>query len=324
MCDDLNYYPVKRLNANITKSLDTVLHDYRSIIRLDEKDSRELMQNRINEIYDFGWRSHNLCEFNDKIPCVNLSMSFAQMVWFLCYVALFDCESKIIIDNFSKDCEEADREMNIIGELLKEGRCNLPPYLLYVYDIYKNLSGGNKEEAISLYDIIRKGQKIKNEEYRRMHALFDSSYFCTYVNSVYQFAISFCLLHEFGHYKHNDKFVNLMLEEKNADDFAIASLVSTKLGVYRQAPEFGMTAFMCCHLFYGIAQNEHPDIDDRLHSIIDALKGIGKYNSKLDTFITSFVSLLAEKDGFADSQKIRNSNDIDLIFEFLKEKKKNC
>lgn len=159
---------------------------------------------------------------------------------------------------------------------------------------------------------------MNDEDFRRLHELFNTGEFVTYVHTVYSFAISFCLLHEFGHYIHGDKFINPILEETNADTFATEKMLSPELKKYKRSAEFGMTAFFCCHLFFGIKQEKHPDIDDRLNKIVNTLKNRGVYNTKQDFFIATFVQILAKVKGYRDVNGIRNTCNLDSIFTYLK------
>lgn len=317
MSNDTTDFPVRKLNGNISETLNFLLEKYSYMFSFSEGDSNKLLKSRIIEFDEFGWRSKELCEFDSGKNQVRISVAFCQMVWLLCYVGLLDVDYKIINHEFSIYDIDINKVLHLFEEsndVLKFRECT------YLYSVLKEHDKSRQEAISILRKLYEAHERLDDEKYKKLKQISEEGLFPTFVNSVYIFAISFCLLHEFGHYLHGDDFSNPLLEETKADIFGISTLISEKLADFKQSPEFALTAFFCCLMYFGIRQGDHPDNDKRLEDVIKILKEKGKCSPKQNIFISSFLSLIADLKNYKIPDEIMKDENIDGILSFMKEK----
>lgn len=126
MEENYNYFPIKHLNEFVSEILNSLLQQYGHLISFTQEENNKLFF-RINEIEENGWRLQNLCNFDNNR--VSLSMSFAEMVWLLCYTALLKADNEIYKREFEKEVVTTDEvirdiEANINSDKLDSSQKN--------------------------------------------------------------------------------------------------------------------------------------------------------------------------------------------------------
>lgn len=306
------YYPIQRLNTNITKYLKKIISaDILGNINsgLDNEIQLIDQESHITDVASIG--TNPLTNKN----AVRLSTAYCQYFWFISDIALEILDRTII----ERACYEANISMNVFRELTKEFK-KLPLSLLKS-EISKYKAATEQfdtyttEQFIAYYESV---SEILSDDFwermRKEYVLaislkdgntpidiasikeFDmNSKYHERVNSIYCYGIAFILLHELSHHALGHVGKNdVWGDEENADMCAFWSIFNDITGEQRFSANLSIL-----FVFFSFMQLEpnlsedgiHKRDDQRLFSIYDLIK---HENSKYTVAIISLLNFWAK------------------------------
>jgi hypothetical protein len=243
--------PVRVLPYNFIDWFENVTPDFR------DETKAEIDYNGLKAglIYDIGIGPVS------KIPCLNdnrqieLDETYNQYLWSICYALSVLFEETVI-------------KPKAAGTYT--GKLDLSnPFVRKATDLFKCGMG-----------LLRKYQReeffaLPNPE----KYIETDQYYIERTNGIYTAAMTFILLHEFGHqfYKHLDytpTSAESKKEEFIADEFAIDKIAYNFKSEKGTSYKFGIIAALCSFMFIDDSLSggdSHPDIDDRLTVAMEKL-----------------------------------------------------
>jgi hypothetical protein len=319
-------YPVLSLNDNISATLGKILKDKSHLFRnLKKQKCSNLLKSQINICDERGWRGQVMCEYDENTNEVTLSASFCQMVWLLCYVALAEEDYRITEEEFSKFPYLAKiKELAIVSWMYKHFPKKLHEKERYIHVMRKTYEGGKHIEAVALASLIASHKPVDEEIAKRLEALFEKNDFCCMVNSLYLYAVCFYLLHEYGHYVLGGESLDELMEEYAADAESENLLLKKTGNYYLKSSMYGMTAGLCCLMFFSLKNDTHPDTDLRLKAVLERFPVTDNFRRKNAGMILTFLRAWSVWKGLDDFPKREEENleALDRAFDYIEKYKK--
>lgn len=320
MTEDWNF-PVRKLNENINATLSQLLRGREKHFRaFRDAERNDLLNSEIKYCDEFGWRGRTLCEYDPNIQQVTISEAFCQMVWLMCYTALVKEDYLITEQEFDK--------MSYLSKIKMLAKLSVffrwKPSLLtekdrYIYYLRMTYETRKHEMAWNLLKELFSRKPVDQSMKKRLDSLFADDDLCYMVNSLYLYSVCFFLLHEYGHYTLKDEALEIILEEYKADAVAREILVSRTGNYYLKSSLYGMTAGVCCLMFFSLKSSTHPDTDLRLKEVINNLSGDNQFKVKNAGLIYTFIELVAELRGWKGfpSRKQDNMVSVNEAFDYI-------
>ena len=243
-------FPVCGLNEAITKSFD-------KIISLDiAKGIREGLDPTIRLVDEQGGPLTTIAEIKERSVLIDkdtpkryvtLSVTYSQILWMICSIVIRNHDSIAI--NYEYDKMSSKQKIDFEQELLNSGSV-ITRYERELLDEKKVLS--DSANMLNTIEILST-RKLSAEEIEELYKYDITSDIGTRVNSLYVFAISFILLHEFSHHSlnHDFKQIGTRDEEEAADHNAFWTLYSDMEGEYRNSALLGILCALSVLLIIG-------------------------------------------------------------------------
>lgn len=270
----MKYFPIYRLNEAITKSFD-------KIISLDiAKGIREGLDPMIHLVDKQGGPLTTIADIKEKSLLIDkdtpkryvtLSVTYSQILWMICSIVMRNHDSIAI--NYEYDKMSSEQKTKFEQELLNNDSV-ITRYERELLDEKKVLS--DSANMLNTIEILST-RKLSEEEIEELYQYDITSEIGTRVNSLYVFAISFILLHEFSHHSlnHDFKQIGTRDEEEAADHNAFWTLYSDLKGEYRNSALLGILCALVSLIFIDTSLKDdgvHPLPIERIFYFYDILK----------------------------------------------------
>ena len=270
---NIMYFPIYRLNGTITEAL-------KKIISLDiAKGIREDLDPMIHFIDEQGGPLSTIAKITERIVVMNeneskryvtISATYSQILWMICSIVMRNHDSVAInneIERMSPE-EYAMYQQELLSDSIV-ARCerDLQEEKKVFSDSAEML---NKIEILST-------RKLLNEEIEQLYAYDMTSDIGVRINSLYVFAMSFILLHEFSHHSlnHDLKQKGTKEEENEADHNAYWALYSDLQGRERKTALLGVLCALVSLIFVDTSLEDdgiHPLPIERIFYFYDIVK----------------------------------------------------
>ena len=256
----MKYFPVYRLNEAITTS-------FKKIVSLDiAQGIRDGLDPMIYYVDEKGGPLSTIAEIierpilinkNDSNRYVKISATYSQMLWMICSIVLRNHDSIAIKSELEAMSPEEYSKFQQ-GLLVDSVFTRYERSLLDQKTVFS-------ESADMLNTIeILSNRKLSEDEMEQLYAYDMTSDIGIKVNSLYVFAMSFNLLHEFSHHSlnHDFKQVGTKEEEEEADHNAFWTLYSDLDGAERKTALLGILCALVSLIFINTKLE-----DDGIHTL---------------------------------------------------------
>lgn len=314
-------FPVRKLNQNINGTLRQLLKGREKHFKgFGESERNDLLSSKVFYCDERGWRGRTLCEYDPNKQQVTISEAFCQMVWLMCYTALVKEDYRITEVEFNK--------MSYLLKIKTLAKLNaffmwIPNLLTdkdrYIYHLRNAYEVGKHDAAWRVLHELYSKKPVDQNIADSLDNLFEKDDLCYMVNSLYLYSVCFYLLHEYGHYTMKGDAIDMLLEEYKADAVARKILVSKSGNNYLKSSLYGMTAGICCLMFFCLKSSTHPDTDSRLKEVINNLPGDNQFIYKNSGLIFTFIELVSNLRGWSGFPS-RNENNLKAVndaFDYL-------
>lgn len=268
-------FPIFRLNEAITKAISKIVS-----IDITQGIAKGL-DPRIYFVDELGGPISTIAEINELPPYiistndykrrVRISATYAQTLWMICSVALRNHDS-IAIGNEIKNMNRETRS-HFFEELANSNQAQFE----YLKELVDKKEALNTSAGI-LNTIERINQnRLTDVDMDRLYNYDMESDFGIKVNSLYVYAMAFCLLHEFSHHSldHNFHTVGTEQEETEADYNAFWSIYSDLSDDERNTAMAGILCSLISFIFVNktlLDDGIHPLPIERIFCFYDLIK----------------------------------------------------
>ena len=243
----MKYFPIYRLNEAITLS-------FKKIVSLDiAQGIRDGLDSMVHFVDEQGGPLSTIAEIIDKPILIDkdepkryvkISASYSQMLWMICSIVIrnHDCVAiNYEIEHMSiEEYNNFLKELEIDNAITKYERALLDQKVVFS----ESADILNKIEILS-------NRKLSDEEMEQLYTYDMTSDIGVRVNSLYVYAMSFILLHEFSHHSLNHDFnhYGTIEEEEAADHNAFWTLYSDLGGNERKTALLGILCALVSLIF---------------------------------------------------------------------------
>ena len=269
----MKYFPVYRLNEVISKT-------FEKTISLDiAQGIRDGLDSMIHFVDEQGGPLSTIAEIIDKPILIDkdepkryvkISAAYSQMLWLICSIVMRNHDSVAInyeIEQMSiEEHKSFLRELEIDNTITKYIRALLDQKVVFS----ESADILNKIEILS-------NRKLSDEEMEQLYTYDMTSDIGVRVNSLYVYAMSFILLHEFSHHSLNHDFnhYGTTEEEEVADHNAFWTLYSDLKGNERTTALLGILCALVSLIFVNPSLEDdgiHPLPIERVFYFYDIVK----------------------------------------------------
>lgn len=267
------YFPIYRLNGAITEAL-------KKIISLDiAKGIREGLDPMIHFVDEQGGPLSSVAKITERAVVMNeneskryvtISATYSQILWMICSIVMRNHDSVAInneIERMSPE-EYAMYQQELLSDSI---------FARYERDLQEEKKVfSDSAEMLNKIEILST-RKLSNEEIEQLYAYDMTSDIGVRINSLYVFAMSFILLHEFSHHSlnHDLKQEGTKDEENKADHNAYWTLYSDLQGRERKTALLGVLCALVSLIFVDTSLEDdgiHPLPIERIFHFYDILK----------------------------------------------------
>ena len=243
----MKYFPIYRLNEAITLS-------FKKIVSLDiAQGIRDGLDSMVHFVDEQGGPLSTTAEIIDKPILIDkdepkryvkISASYSQMLWMICSIVIrnHDCVAiNYEIEHMSiEEYNNFLKELEIDNAITKYKRALLDQKVVFA----ESADILNKIEILS-------NRKLSDEEMEQLYTYDMTSDIGVRINSLYVYAMSFILLHEFSHHSLNQDFnhYGTIEEEEAADHNAFWTLYSDLEGNERKTALLGILCALVSLIF---------------------------------------------------------------------------
>ena len=243
----MKYFPIYRLNEAITLS-------FKKIVSLDiAQGIRDGLDSMVHFVDEQGGPLSTIAEIIDKPILIDkdepkryvkISASYSQMLWMICSIVIrnHDCVAiNYEIEHMSiEEYNNFLKELEIDNAITKYERALLDQKVVFS----ESADILNKIEILS-------NRKLSDEEMEQLYTYDMTSDIGVRINSLYVYAMSFILLHEFSHHSLNQDFnhYGTIEEEEAADHNAFWTLYSDLGGNERKTALLGILCALVSLIF---------------------------------------------------------------------------
>ena len=243
----MKYFPIYRLNEAITLS-------FKKIVSLDiAQGIRDGLDSMVHFVDEQGGPLSTTAEIIDKPILIDkdepkryvkISASYSQMLWMICSIVIrnHDCVAiNYEIEHMSiEEYNNFLKELEIDNAITKYERALLDQKVVFS----ESADILNKIEILS-------NRKLSDEEMEQLYTYDMTSDIGVRINSLYVYAMSFILLHEFSHHSLNQDFnhYGTIEEEEAADHNAFWTLYSDLEGNERKTALLGILCALVSLIF---------------------------------------------------------------------------
>lgn len=243
----MKYFPIYRLNEAITLS-------FKKIVSLDiAQGIRDGLDSMVHFVDEQGGPLSTIAEIIDKPILIDkdepkryvkISASYSQMLWMICSIVIrnHDCVAiNYEIEHMSiEEYNNFLKELEIDNAITKYERALLDQKVVFS----ESADILNKIEILS-------NRKLSDEEMEQLYTYDMTSDIGVRINSLYVYAMSFILLHEFSHHSLNQDFnhYGTIEEEEAADHNAFWTLYSDLEGNERKTALLGILCALVSLIF---------------------------------------------------------------------------
>jgi hypothetical protein len=243
----MKYFPIYRLNEAITLS-------FKKIVSLDiAQGIRDGLDSMIHFVDEQGGPLSTIAEIINKPILIDkdepkryvkISATYSQMLWMICSIVMRNHDSVAI--NYDIEQMSIEEHNNFLRELEIENAITRYERALLDQKVVFSESADilNKIEILS-------NRKLSDEEMEQLYTYDMTSDIGVRVNSLYVYAMSFILLHEFSHHSLNHDFnhYGTIEEEEAADHNAFWTLYSDLEGNERKTALLGILCALVSLIF---------------------------------------------------------------------------
>lgn len=243
----MKYFPIYRLNEAITLS-------FKKIVSLDiAQGIRNGLDSMIHFVDEQGGPLSTIAEIINKPILIDkdepkryvkISATYSQMLWMICSIVMRNHDSVAI--NYEIEQMSIEEHNNFLRELEIENTITRYERALLDQKVVFSESADilNKIEILS-------NRKLSDEEMEQLYTYDMTSDIGVRVNSLYVYAMSFILLHEFSHHSLNQDFnhYGAIEEEEAADHNAFWTLYSDLEGNERKTALLGILCALVSLIF---------------------------------------------------------------------------
>ena len=266
-------FPIYKLNEAVSKS-------FQKIVSLNiVQGIKDGLDPMIYWVDEQGGPISTIAEINEKYylldrneykRCVTVSTTYSQILWMICSIALRNHDSIAINLEVEKmtieEREKFRQELTNNNSFIRHKCCLL--------DKKKVLS--DSADMVNMIEQIS-NKKLSENEMEQLYKLDMTSELGERINSLYVYAMTFVLLHEFSHHSlnHDLNQQGTIKEEEEADYNAFWALYSDLDGADRTTALFGIICSLVSLIFTNISlENDdiHPLPIERIFSFYDILK----------------------------------------------------
>lgn len=255
-----------------------------------------------------------------QINKVRISAAFCQFIWMLCYATYIKVESDIIHTEYDRLSEK--ERMQFASELQQntiESR-----FLRFLWN--KESVCKKSFEAITMAFRLFDSQCTEDDlEYINSFYFTDSIEACI-VNGIYQYAISFILLHEYGHFVLEHPINSTKDHENEADFSAYWTMINDLEGKEKTTAVFGIIVSFCSMFFFDGSpkgDEQHPDTDDRLFTFLNLVKDKDERFEYFTFVLLTHWAFKFNKSDFPSLADYEQGKSIDLAREYFSKVKNN-
>ena len=267
------YFPIYRLNGAITEAL-------KKIISLDiAKGIREGLDPMIHFVDEQGGPLSTVAKITERAVVMNeneskryvtISATYSQMLWMICSIVMRNHDSVAInneIERMSPE-EYAMYQQELLSDSI---------FARYERDLQEEKKVfSDSAEMLNKIEILST-RKLSNEEIEQLYAYDMTSDIGVRINSLYVFAMSFILLHEFSHHSlnHDLKQEGTKDEENEANHNAYWALYSDLQERERKTALLGVLCALVSLIFVDTSLEDdgiHPLPIERIFHFYDILK----------------------------------------------------
>lgn len=269
----MKYFPVYRLNEVISKT-------FEKTISLDiAQGIRDGLDSMIHFVDEQGGPLSTIAEIIDKPILIDkdepkryvkISATYSQMLWMICSIVMRNHDSVAI--NYEIEQMSIEEHNNFLRELEIENAITRYERALLDQKVVFSESADilNKIEILS-------NRKLSDEEMEQLYTYDMTSDIGVRVNSLYVYAMSFILLHEFSHHSLNHDFNHYgkIEEEEAADHNAFWTLYSDLEGNERTTALLGILCALVSLIFADPSLEDdgiHPLPVERIFYFYDIVK----------------------------------------------------
>ena len=233
---------------------------------------------------------------------VYLSATYAQIIWFISYVALYVHDYVAVVNeikNFDKKAQQ---------QFLREIE-QRPDWKLYLIDLFKTEKCHELLDKITqMIEKLVQDDALTKDEISFIEGFDLDSPLCSKVGRIFCFSIVFVLLHEFSHYSLKHDFSNNgdISEEVDADDNAFIAMVSDFLGKHEFGANIGIITALASILFINNDLKDdgvHPSSDKRLFNYYDQISILLERGDQYMVIMLTLWALCFHKDDFPSTLK---------------------
>lgn len=265
-------FPVLTLNPNITDAIS-------KIVSIGIADGiKEGLDRQIHLVDEEGGPISTIAEITELPAFINpehkrkvsVSAAYMQVLWIICDIALKNNDAiavEVEVDKMSPEEKE---------QYYKELEVNTPEtrYLKTLLD--KKSIFQKSAEKVDLIELIC-SKKLTEAEMDKVYSLDMTSGSGVLTNSMYTYAMTFCLLHEFSHHSLGQDFSKeaTLDEEIAADQSAFWSMYSDLEGNLKLTAMYGIICSLVSLLFINpklIDDGIHPKPVERIFEYYELIK----------------------------------------------------
>lgn len=257
---NMKQFPVYSLNPRITEAISKIVS-----IGIAE-GIKDGLDPQIHLVDETGGPLSTVAEINDISPLlspnyrrqVTVSAAFMQILWIICDIALKNNDAIAVEVEVEKMTDEEKQEY------YKELELNNPisEYLKKLLD--KKQVFQDSAEKVDLIELIL-SKELSEEEMDTLYSRLDmSSETGILTNSMYTYAMAFCLLHEFSHHSLGQDFnaEATIEDEVAADQEAFWSMYSDLDGKFKGTAMYGIICLLVSLIFVNKELK-----DDKIHPL---------------------------------------------------------
>ncbi len=269
----MKYFPIYKLNEAITESL-------QKIISLDiVQGISDGLDSMIHFVDEQGGPLSTIAEIAEKKVLMNenepkryvtISAAYCQMLWMICSIVLRNHDSVSINCEIKKMSQEEYSEFQqelLVDNVVTRCECSL---------LDRDKVFSDSVDMLNKIEILIQ-KKLSNEEIEQLYTYDMVSDIGTRINSLYVYAMSFELLHEFSHHSlnHDLNQTGTRKEEEEADHNAFWTLYSDLKGAERKTALLGILCALVSLIFVNTSLEDdgiHPLPIERIFHFYDIIK----------------------------------------------------
>ena len=266
-------FPIFKLNEAITKSFKKIISlDISQGIRNGLDPMIHFTDEKGGPLSTIAIITENTFALDENNPkrYVTLSATYAQMLWMICSIVLRNHDSIAINTEVERmtSCERIHflQELETDHYITRYERCLLDQKKVF----------SESANMLNNMDILSK-RELSDEEMESLYMYDMTSDIGVRINSLYVYAMTFNLLHEFSHHSlnHNFKSEGTLKEEEEADHNAFWTLFSDLEGNERKTALLGIMCSLVSLIFINKSLEDdgiHPLPIERIFTFYDIVK----------------------------------------------------